>query len=233
MKKNEPGAGQGRLFDDWPDRYDQWFETGIGRLVKEYERDLVMDLLDPLAGDLILDAGCGTGVFTREILAAGTRVTGVDVSLPMVRRASEKLAGFPFAATVGDILRLPFPDASFDKVVSVTAMEFIADGHGATRELFRVARTGATVVVATLNGLSPWADRRRARAERGESEVFKQVIFRSPEEMVRLGPHKGEWRTAIHFLKNEDPARAREIEKEGSKMGSETGAFLAVRWVKA
>lgn len=38
--------------------------------------------------------------------------------------------------------------------------------------------------------------------------------------------------TAVHFLKSEDPARAREIEKEGSRKGSETGAFLAVRWIK-
>lgn len=232
MKKNEPGPDHRPLFDDWPERYDRWFETPIGRLVRRYECDLIMDLLRPKPGDLILDAGCGTGVFTGEILAAGTRVTGLDVSLPMVRRASEKLAGFPFAASVGDILRLPFSDASFDKVVSVTALEFIADGPGAIRELFRVARAGATVVVATLNALSPWADRRRARAARGQSDLFKQVIFRSPGEMISLGRVHGEWRTAVHFLKSEDPARGREIEKDGSKKGSETGAFLAVRWIK-
>jgi ubiquinone/menaquinone biosynthesis C-methylase UbiE len=190
-----------------------------------------MDLLRPQAGDLILDAGCGTGVFTEEILAAGARVTGLDLSLPMVRRASEKLAGFPFAAALGDILHLPFPDTSFDKVVSVTAMEFLADGHAAVRELFRVARKGGTVLVATLNSLSPWAARRRERAERGQSDVFKKVIFRSPEEMIRLGPANGEWRTAIHFLKDEDPARAPEVEEAGRIERRNAGAFLAVRWM--
>ena len=231
MKRTEPGSGHRQLFDDWPERYDQWFETPIGRLVREYERDLIMDLLQPQAGDLILDAGCGTGVFTKEMLAAGARVAGLDVSLPMVRRASEKLTGFPFLATLGDILRLPFLDASFDKVVSVTALEFIADGHGAIQELFRVTRHGGAVIVATLNSLSPWADRRRARAERGQSDVFKQVIFRRPEEMLRLGPPHGEWRTAIHFLKDEDPARAPAVEEAGRIAERNTGAFLAVKWI--
>jgi ubiquinone/menaquinone biosynthesis C-methylase UbiE len=231
MKRTEPGPGHRQIFDDWPERYDQWFETPIGRLVRQYERDLIMELLGPQAGDLILDAGCGTGVFTEEILAAGARVTGLDLSLSMVRRASEKLTRFPFAAALGDILHLPFPDGSFDRVVSVTALEFIADGHGAIRELFRVARKGATVVVATLNRLSPWAERRRARAERGESDLFRQVIFRSPEEMIALGPVHGEWRTAIHFLKNEYLARAPEIEQKGRKDRRNTGAFLAVRWI--
>jgi ubiquinone/menaquinone biosynthesis C-methylase UbiE len=231
VKRTDPTTGHGQLFDDWPERYDQWFETPIGRLVREYERELIMDLLRPQAGDLILDAGCGTGVFTEEILEAGARVAGLDLSLPMVRRASEKLKGLPFVAALGDILHLPFPDASFDRVVSVTAMDFIADGRAATRELFRATRKGGTVLVTTLNRLSPWAERRRERAERGQSEVFKQVIFRSPEEMLALGPVEGEWRTAIHFLKHEDPARAREIEKGGSKEKRNTGAFLAVRWI--
>jgi ubiquinone/menaquinone biosynthesis C-methylase UbiE len=231
VKRTETGPGYRQLFDGWPERYDQWFETPIGRLVRQYERDVIMDLLRPRAGDLILDAGCGTGVFTEEILVKRARVIGLDLSLSMVRRASEKLTGFPFAAALGDILHLPFPDASFDRVVSVTAMEFIADGHSAVQELLRVARKGGTVLVATLNRLSPWAERRRERAERGQSDVFKQVIFRSPEEMIRLGSANGEWRTAIHFLKNEDLARASEIEQKGRKDRRNTGAFLAVRWI--
>jgi ubiquinone/menaquinone biosynthesis C-methylase UbiE len=59
---------QTRLFDEWPEKYDQWFETPIGTLVKKYENQLLLDLLQPRRGEMILDVGCGTGVFTLNIL---------------------------------------------------------------------------------------------------------------------------------------------------------------------
>ena len=41
---------KGRLFDNWPEKYDQWFETPIGALVKRYESELLLDLLSPEQG---------------------------------------------------------------------------------------------------------------------------------------------------------------------------------------
>ena len=47
-----------QLFDDWPDRYEKWFTTPIGSLVKRVEWELVLDFLRPARGDFLLDAGC-------------------------------------------------------------------------------------------------------------------------------------------------------------------------------
>jgi ubiquinone/menaquinone biosynthesis C-methylase UbiE len=126
---------------------------------------------------------------------------------------------------------LPFSDECFDKVVSMTALEFIEDGKGAVQDLFRVAKKGGVVVVTTLNRLSPWADRRKKAAERGHS-LFEQMIFRSPDELRALAPVDGTVKTAIHFLKDDDPQRAPEIERDGKKRMLDTGAFVAARWVK-
>jgi ubiquinone/menaquinone biosynthesis C-methylase UbiE len=219
------------LFDDWPDRYDRWFVTPIGRLVKEYESELILELLKPGEGEIILDAGCGTGIFTRDILSFGSRVVGLDISMPMLMRAGEKTTGYPFYMVAGDMLKLPFPDSTFDKVVSVTAIEFIEDAVGCVRELFRVARGGGCIVVATLNSLSPWATRRRSVAEKADS-VFKGAIFRSPDEMRSLAPVSGIIRTAIHFMNDDDPDLAREIERTSVQEGLHTGAFIAARWEK-
>jgi ubiquinone/menaquinone biosynthesis C-methylase UbiE len=120
-----------KLFDDWPEKYDRWFTTPTGLLVKRYEAELLLDLLKPAQGDILLDAGCGTGVFTVDLISLGSRVIGLDISMPMLTWAREKSKGYPFQAVLGDMLSLPFADGSFDKVVSVTALEFIEDGKGA------------------------------------------------------------------------------------------------------
>ena len=223
---------QTRLFDEWPEKYDQWFETPIGTLVKKYENQLLLDLLQPRRGEMILDVGCGTGVFTLNILGLGTRVIGLDISQPMLVRAGQKAVKYPFRGVAGDMRFLPFADECFDKVVSMTALEFTADGKGAVSELFRVTRKGGVVVVTTLNSLSPWTVRRKKAADRGHS-LFEQMIFRSPDDLRALVPVDGTVKTAIHFLKDDDPQRAPEIERDGQKQGLDTGAFVAARWVKA
>ena len=220
-----------RLFDDWPETYDRWFTTPIGTLVKKYEEELILDLLRPLPGEIILDAGCGTGVFTLDILSFGADVIGLDISLPMLMRAAQKAKEYPFQMVLADMSNLPFKKNSFDKVVSVTALEFIKDAKDAVRELFRVTKKGGCVVVATLNSLSPWASCRKAEARKGH-RLFEKAIFRSPDELRSLAPIEGTIRTAIHFQKEDEPDRVPEIELDGQSKGLNTGAFLAARWEK-
>ena len=222
---------QNRLFDEWPDRYDEWFRTPVGTLVKRYESALLLDLLQPSPGETILDVGCGTGIFTLDVLKLGPSVVGLEISLPMLMRARQKTGDSPFRPVTADMLSLPFANDVFDKTVSMTALEFVENAHDAIRELFRVTRKGGTVVVTTLNSLSPWATRRKQKAEKGH-HLFKKMVFRSPDDMRRLAPVDGVLKTAIHFQKEENPDRAPEIEKEGQALNLKTGAFLAVSWVK-
>jgi ubiquinone/menaquinone biosynthesis C-methylase UbiE len=219
------------LFDDWPERYDAWFETPIGALIKKYESELILKLLHPVRGDRILDVGCGTGIFTFDILNAHATVIGLDISLPMLKRAQEKALSVAFAVVAGDMVRLPFRDNFFDKVVSITALEFIEDARSSIDEMFRVVRRGGHVVVATLNSLSPWAHRRKAEADKQET-IFRKVIFRSADDLRALAPVDGIIETAIHFQKGDDPQHAQEIEKEARRRTPETGAFIAVLWQK-
>ena len=126
----------------------------------------------------------------------------------------------------GDMEKLPFTDHVFDKTVSVTAIEFIKDAGNAVDELFRVTKPGGLFVVATLNSLSPWAERRKVSGEKGHS-IFREAVFRSPEEMRSLSKVKGIQKSAIHFQKEDDPAKAKEKEDMGRTRGLDTGAFLA------
>ncbi len=219
------------IFDEWPEKYDRWFETPVGRLVREYENRVILELARPGRGERVLDVGCGTGVFTRDLLAAGSRVTGCELSFPMLRRAAEKAAGAAFHPVLGDMRRLPFANGSFDRTISVTAIEFLDDAREAVAEFFRVTRPGGLVFVASLNSLSPWAVRRTEAARKGHA-IFSRARFRSPAEMAVLSPLPATIRTAIHFEKNTDPDRAKEMERDGEARGLDTGAFLAACWIK-
>jgi ubiquinone/menaquinone biosynthesis C-methylase UbiE len=222
---------KGQLFDEWPEVYDRWFTTPIGSLVRKYEAELMLDLLKPKQGEIILDAGCGTGIFTTDILSSGSQVIGLDISLPMLIQAKKKLKEYPFWIILADMLNLPFPGSSFDKVVSVTALEFVEDAKGAVEELFRVTKRRGCIVVATLNSLSPWASRRKAEANERHT-IFEKAIFRSPQELLSLASVEGVAKTAIHFQKGDHPERAVGIEREGQRKNLNTGAFVAVRWQK-
>jgi ubiquinone/menaquinone biosynthesis C-methylase UbiE len=224
-------AKRNRLFDDWPEKYDKWFETPTGALVKNYESELLLDMLRPEQGEIVLDVGCGTGVFTLDILSFGPHVIGLDISRPMVVRAYHKLKEYPFSGIIGDMMRLPFADDSFDKVVSMTAIEFVKDAKRAVKELFRVTKRGGRIVVTTLNSLSPWAARRMNKVKKGPS-IFEKTIFRSPDDIRSLASINAWIETAVHFQKDDDPGEAHEMEREGRKRGLMTGAFLAAQWIK-
>jgi demethylmenaquinone methyltransferase/2-methoxy-6-polyprenyl-1,4-benzoquinol methylase len=106
-------------------------------------------------GDRVLDLGCGTGDLT---LAAARRagptghVTGVDFSGPMLEVARAKAMGRPgmtFLQASADAL--PFPDASFDVVVSAFVLRSLAAIRtGAGRELARVLRPGGAASLLEL-----------------------------------------------------------------------------------
>ena len=219
-----------QIFDDWPERYDRWFDTPVGKAVLRYERELILDLLSPGQGEQILDAGSGTGIFTREFFIRGADVVGLDISWAMLRRAMVNNEAFSHRMVTADMALLPFADGVFDKTVSVTALEFIKDEKRAVAELFRVTRPGGIVVVATLNSLSPWAIRRGENARQNQESIFNRVFFRSPAQLLAAAPVPAIVRTAVHFGKEDDPAELDRIEREG--LGRETGAFVAARWEK-
>ena len=220
------------LFDTWTDKYDAWFETPTGRLVRQYESALLLELLNPLPDDSILDVGCGTGIFTQDVLNCGAKVTGLDLSVPMLERALIRAGNAGFAGLCADMNALPFPDNCFDKVYSMTAIEFADDAGRVLAECNRVTKKGGCIVVTTLNSLSPWAEQRTKKAQNGH-DLFQKICFRSPDDMRLLVPEKSRCTTVIHFQKNDPVSRIPKLERNGRENNLETGALLAVQWNKA
>ena len=131
-----------------PEQYDAWYRTPRGAWIGESEFRLLHEMLRPEPGASLLDAGCGTGYFTRRFAAAGGRVTGLDRDPAMLAHARAHRAG-PEEYLLGDMRELPFPDRSFDYCVSVTALCFVPEERAALAELARVSRRG--VALGLLN----------------------------------------------------------------------------------
>jgi SAM-dependent methyltransferase len=103
---------------------------------------------DLKAGDSVLDVGCAKGFMMHDMarLIPGLAVKGVDVSDYAIGTALEDMREH---VQVADAVSLPFPDKSFDVVISINTIHNLAraDCAQALREIERVARRGAFVTV--------------------------------------------------------------------------------------
>ena len=97
--------------------------------------EVVVERLAPESGDRWLDLACGTGAVAERAAAAGARVTGLDLAPVLIETAKERAAelGLEIDYVVGDVERLAFADASFDKVSSACGIMFAPDHEAAAR----------------------------------------------------------------------------------------------------
>src|SRR5207253_10888381 len=105
-----PSSGVETMFDRIAPVYDamnRLMTAGLGRRWRRITAEAVVR-----SGDAVLDACCGTGDLAIACAHAGGRVTGLDFSEAMLERARRKAPELDWVR--GDLLALPFPDASFD-----------------------------------------------------------------------------------------------------------------------
>ncbi|MDN5345273.1 MAG: hypothetical protein PWQ18_1387 [Clostridia bacterium] len=221
------------IFDHKASDYDDWYRRPLGALVDRVEKEPVYAYLDPRAGEHILDVGCGTGNFSLELASRGVRVTGIDISDPMLAKARRKAAaaGLEIEFLHGDAAHLPFPDDTFDKVVSVTALEFAPDLKAVLTESYRVLKPGGRMVIGLIGGNSLWSRHYEARAAREPDCLFKYAHFYTLDELLAAMPGQGiKGRAVLFFGPDFDGTRIDEalaIEAAAAHAGRTDGGFIA------
>lgn len=146
------GARVNDLFATIAPRYDLINDLQSFGLHRWWKRRLVR-LAEPLAGRSALDLCCGTGDVAFALAQRGAVVTGLDFSGPMLavaRRRSEmdsvNAKNRP-QFLQGDAQNIPFPDDHFDVVTISYGLRNLASWEQGLREMWRVAKSGARLLV--------------------------------------------------------------------------------------
>lgn len=194
-------------FDNWADRYDRAVAVD-SQLYARYEEvlDMIVEIANISPGKRVLDIGTGTGNLALRCLARGATVVGLDPSKRMLAKAGEKVGDDPgaeFCQVDEPFLHIPYPDASFDAVVSAYAFHHIPHRlkPDSVREMIRVLKP---------DGL--W--------------VLGDLIFEN-EEAERNALHQYRWLEEEYFV------RIEELRAVFTELGMELNArqFTPVTWV--
>lgn len=104
-----------------------------------------VEVLAPAQTDVVLDVACGTGLVAKHFRRKVARIVGVDITAAMFEQAGP----FVDELVVAPGEALPFPDATFDRVVCRQGIQFMDDA-AAVREMVRVLRPGGRVALVHL-----------------------------------------------------------------------------------
>jgi SAM-dependent methyltransferase len=107
----------------------------------------LLDAAAARAGSRLLDVACGPGFVSEAAAARGAQPKGVDVAAAMVERARLRCPELTFV--VGDALRLPFPDGSFDAVTMNFGILHVSQPERALAEANRVLVPGGRLAFTT------------------------------------------------------------------------------------
>ena len=161
------------------DNYDRFYDSPFGKALDEIEKNIIHGHIGALSHKQMLELGCGTGHWTEYFSLQGFTITATDISGAMLQIAqSKKIKHAVFVKA--DAADLPFPDHSFQVIVSVTMLEFVENAQMVLNEVYRVLKPGGHLIVGCLNSLSELGK------SKNNDEIFKHARFFTPSEISQL-----------------------------------------------
>ena len=133
---------------EYADKYSYATQEGYSFLVR---RNRLEERLGSGNGQ-VLDIGCGPGVMTKQIRDLGWEYVGIDISKEMIELANMRFNQDPHVCfKVGSVEKIEEKDSSFDVVVAMGLVEYVADDEVVIREVARVLKPGGLFIVSLPN----------------------------------------------------------------------------------
>lgn len=142
----DPRKNKMHFYETFADQFDEKmndYDT-LRRLEVVFDQMLTEDL----TGKSFLDAGCGTGHFSKMAVARGAFVTSMDVGPNLLAQVAKKCNS---KRIIGNILKMDFADNSFDYVLSTEVIEHTESPETAISELIRVTKPGGICIITVPN----------------------------------------------------------------------------------
>lgn len=120
--------------------------------------ELICEAVELRAGQKVLDVATGSGNAALSAARRGCEATGIDYVPTLIERARERAIAerLPARFEVGDCEAIPFPDESFDVVLTVYGSMFAPDPEKAAAELVRVCKPGGKIGMANWTPAGFW-----------------------------------------------------------------------------
>ena len=166
-----------------------WGRGEIGGPRHEYRESLLFRIVrDKLqSGSAVLDAGCGSGSLLFKLAALDCKVYGIEQSKEYVEILQKEVItrGISNIGQVkyGSVTDIPYPDKTFDLIVSGDVLEHVKDDVKAVKEFYRVLRHGGFCVVSvpalpsSWDFSDDWAGHLRRYTKEGLVSLFKKTGF--------------------------------------------------------
>jgi SAM-dependent methyltransferase len=175
-------------------------ETSLGRYIFSRQKELILDLVVPHAGERVLDVGCGTGNYLQFFREKWCSVTGIDPCAETLNIARSKL-GEDAELLVSKAEDIPFSDDEFDIVTLINILEIANNPQKVIAEAIRVCR--GRVFIGFLNNYSFAGTKQRLKELFGFPLSQKIRFFSLNEIKIMVGSLIGDvavkWGSVIYF----------------------------------
>jgi ubiquinone/menaquinone biosynthesis C-methylase UbiE len=128
------------------------WESPAGKHRWKRRVDMLIDHITPQMH--VLELGCGTGYFSKEIVTSGARITAIDISPDLLNIARSEVGSANITFKEDNAYNLSFNDASFDTVVGSSVLHHL-DIEKAMKEIYRVLKPGGTLYFTEPNMMNP------------------------------------------------------------------------------